>query len=131
MIALQKALGSRIAQRRRSAMLTQAQLAERIDVTTETISRIERGRTMPSLITLQEIAAALGCELLELLSDDKAAARRDRAALDRLLASVAHREPDDIHLVADIAMRIFQRYAKEQQRVTSLSARGTERARRR
>lgn len=108
---LEQKLGTRIAARRRSAQLTQAALAERIDVTTETISRIERGRTVPSLSSLDRIARALGCELHEFLRDD-AERDADRVALDRLVALFAKREPDDVQLVADIAQRIFQRFAR-------------------
>lgn len=124
MVPLEQRIGLHIAERRRSAQLTQAELAERIDVTTETISRIERCRTVPSLMTLERIAAALGCEPHELLQEEPRGGDGERGALDRLMASVAQHEPDDIHLVADIAVRIFQRF-------TSLSRRPQPRARRR
>lgn len=110
MVPLERRIGLHIAERRRSARLTQAELAERIDVTVETISRIERCRTVPSLMTLERIAAALGCEPHELLQNQRRGGDGERGALDRLIASVAHHDADDIHLVADIAMRIFQRF---------------------
>ena len=106
---LQKRVGSRVAYRRRLSKLTQPELAERVDVATETISRLERGTTLPSLASLDLIAAALGCELSDLFQAEKAP-RAERSAIDRLLACVANRPPDDIHLVADIATRMFQRF---------------------
>jgi transcriptional regulator with XRE-family HTH domain len=105
---LEKRIGSQIAERRRLANLTQAQLAERIDVATETISRVERGATVPSVASLARIAAALGCEPYELLVSSTAAAA-NRVALDRLVAALAHRHPEDVTMLADIAARIFQR----------------------
>lgn len=105
MIPLEKRLGSRIAKRRRFARVTQAELAERVDCTTETISRMERGRTLPSLASLERIARALGCELHDFLQDENAA---NGSALDRLVAYMAHRHPDEIALVYDLAARVFQ-----------------------
>jgi transcriptional regulator with XRE-family HTH domain len=105
---LEKRIGSQIAERRRLANLTQAQLAERIDVATETISRVERGATVPSVASLARIAGALGCEPYELLVSSTSAAA-NRAALDRLVAALAHRNPEDVTMLADIAARIFQR----------------------
>lgn len=43
--------------------LTQAQLAERCDMSQADISRIERGSTSPTARTLQRIADALGADL--------------------------------------------------------------------
>jgi transcriptional regulator with XRE-family HTH domain len=108
MVPLEKRIGTRIAERRRAANLTQAELAERIDVATETISRVERGATVPSVASLGRIAAALGCEVYELMVSDATAATT-RAAVDRLMASLAHRPPDDVHMLAEIAAVIFRR----------------------
>jgi transcriptional regulator with XRE-family HTH domain len=52
---------------RSRARLTQAQLAERANITDETISRIERGAFEPSLSTLHDIADALGASVDELI----------------------------------------------------------------
>lgn len=45
---------------RRSAGLTQQELAERIGVNKGYISRVERGKTIPSAAMLYKIAAAMG-----------------------------------------------------------------------
>jgi transcriptional regulator with XRE-family HTH domain len=60
---MEKQIGERIAQFRRERGLTQAQLAERIDVATETISRLERGSSIPSVKTLYAISSALDVDL--------------------------------------------------------------------
>jgi len=65
---LAKRLGKRIAQRRKSLGWTQEDLAERVGVDAETISRFERGAHLPSLPTLERLAAALRAEIGELLS---------------------------------------------------------------
>lgn len=66
---LAQRLGVQIAARRRACQWTQDQLAETLGVATETISRFERGATLPSLVTLQRIAQALGVRISDLLSE--------------------------------------------------------------
>lgn len=56
-------LGPKITELRLSNGLTQAQLAEKVDVTVETISRLERGVSFPSINTLENIARSLNVPL--------------------------------------------------------------------
>ena len=60
-------MGRAIAVRRQQKRFTQAELAETIEVEQETISRFERGATLPPLGRLADIADALSCPLEELL----------------------------------------------------------------
>ena len=59
--------GPRLAGLRRAAGLTQQQLAERLYVTRQAVSRWESGRTQPDLAGLQGLAQALGCTLEQLV----------------------------------------------------------------
>lgn len=74
-------LGRRIAEARRAHGWSQSQLAERVGVTLETISRLERGATMPSITRISKIAEVLGVSLSTLARDgavhDKTAIMRD------------------------------------------------------
>lgn len=74
-------LGKRIATRRKSLAWTQDDLAERMGVDAETISRFERGAHLPSLPTLERLAAALRVEVGALLSKSGPAKADDVAAL--------------------------------------------------
>lgn len=65
---LARNLGSRIKERRSKLGLTQTDLAEKLGVESETISRIERGISTPSLPMLEEVAEALNSGIAELLS---------------------------------------------------------------
>jgi transcriptional regulator with XRE-family HTH domain len=56
---IEKLLGSRIAEIRKQQGLTQFELASLIGVAIETISRLERGVSIPSLKTLENIGNAL------------------------------------------------------------------------
>ena len=65
---LGKRLGQRIAERRKTIGWTQDQLAERLGVDAETISRFERGVTVPALVTLDRLAEILKTSVADLLS---------------------------------------------------------------
>ena len=56
---VEKLIGSQIAKIRKERGLTQAQVAELVNVATETISRLERGVSIPSLKRLEKIGRAL------------------------------------------------------------------------
>jgi len=62
-------LGRNLAARRKALGLTQAQVAERLEVETETLSRFERGKHVPSLLTLERLAAVLGATCGDLLQE--------------------------------------------------------------
>lgn len=62
-------LSRNIAKRRTDLGLTQAQLAERLGVDSETVSRFERGRHAPSLLTLERLAGLLYTTAGELLAE--------------------------------------------------------------
>jgi transcriptional regulator with XRE-family HTH domain len=66
---LQKKLGINIAARRKSLGWTQEFLAHQLEVDTETISRIERGVTCPSLKTLVKISTLLAITIADLLDE--------------------------------------------------------------
>lgn len=64
-----KQIGINIAKYRQSLGLTQEQLAEKLDLGNEAISRIERGVAMPSLMRLFEFSKVFHCNVADLLSE--------------------------------------------------------------
>ncbi|MBN3813350.1 helix-turn-helix transcriptional regulator [Paraburkholderia sp. Ac-20347] len=60
-------VGTAIAEQRRARGLTQAKLAEMIDLEQEAISRWERGTRVPTLHRLQQLSDALDCSVDQLL----------------------------------------------------------------
>jgi transcriptional regulator with XRE-family HTH domain len=64
-------LGRNLAHYRRRAKLTQEQIAESIQVEVVTISRYETGTTLPSLVTLESLAALIGVSIADLLTEEK------------------------------------------------------------
>lgn len=65
---LQKKLGKRIADLRRSRKLTQEQLAEAVDCSVEFISLVERGVNAPSVAGLEKFAKVLKVEVRDLFT---------------------------------------------------------------
>jgi transcriptional regulator with XRE-family HTH domain len=68
---LQKKLGQRIADLRRSRELTQEQLAEAVDCSVEFISLVERGINAPSVAGLEKFAKVLKVEVRDLFTFGK------------------------------------------------------------
>ncbi len=84
---------TRLRELREARFLTQLQLAEAARVATATIVRIEQGQVAPNFQTIRKLAAALGIEPGELVTDPaalSAARRRPR----RTTAPAANEEPE-------------------------------------
>ena len=63
-------IGRFISQRRAALGLTQAQLAQRLDVTDKAVSKWERGKSLPDTALLSRVAAELRVSVVELLSGE-------------------------------------------------------------
>ena len=66
MASLEKLFGKKLREIRKERGLTQEQLAEKVNVSYQAISNIERGLTGPSFSTLADIAKALKVKPKEL-----------------------------------------------------------------
>lgn len=97
---LGKRLGRAIAERRKAKNLTQDDLAGLVEVDAETISRFERGTSMPSIQRLMVIAEALGAGIGDILSATSHLAS-DRA--QELAAVLQKLEERDQELLLDFA----------------------------
>lgn len=62
-------IGKCIAKRRLAANLTQENVAEKLGIGYEAVSRIERGKSIPTVIRLVELAEIFGCGIQELLTE--------------------------------------------------------------
>ena len=99
---LEELLGARIGDLRKSRQWTQAQLAERIEVEPETISRFERGATVPSLHTLEKLAQSLKVSIGDLLVPSSTVPD-DQAT--RISAWLSELKPADRAFVLDLLKR--------------------------
>ena len=62
--------GSTVKQLREDRRLTQAELAERLGVSSKTVSKWETGKGLPDITLLQPLASALGVSLIELMNGE-------------------------------------------------------------
>lgn len=108
MSTVERKLGRSVASYRKLAGLTQEQLAESVGVTSETISRLERGIAIPSLARIDDIARALGIELADLVRFRRRGA--DKAdILGRIQSILEKRSRAEAELVLDLLGRVYQR----------------------
>lgn len=95
---LPQRLGRNIAKRRRQIGWTQANLAERMKMEPESISRFERGATLPSLATLELLAGELNVTVAELLAECPDAAYSEAQRVSGWLSKL---QPDARKMVLD------------------------------
>ncbi|HWK39512.1 helix-turn-helix domain-containing protein [Microvirga zambiensis] len=67
---MRKLIGSNFARIRREKGLTQEQVEERSGLSQQYLSSLERGRRNPTIVTVHELAQALGVSHLDLLKPD-------------------------------------------------------------
>lgn len=70
---MRKLVGRNLARLRREKGLTQEQVAERSGFSQQYLSGLERGRRNPTVVTLYELAQALGVSHTELVKPDEEA----------------------------------------------------------
>lgn len=71
----------RLREIRNARHLSQRQLAARLDVPRTYISKIENGRAMPTLASLQRLATALAVPMCEMVRDDRYEREREIATM--------------------------------------------------
>lgn len=86
--ALLHRVAENIGKRRRALGLTQAQLAERLGVDAETLSRFERGRHSPTLKNLARLAGLLQTTVSDLLAEERQQPSDNSTIISQSLARV-------------------------------------------
>ena len=115
MNTLAERLGHRIARQRRAAGLTQAELAEKVGVQPETISRLETGNRRVSLEMLALISESLSLELYELFRLPERDTPKDEA-MDRLLWFGSRLSVAELELVLDVGSAVLLHARRAQAR---------------
>jgi transcriptional regulator with XRE-family HTH domain len=93
-------LGKRIRKIREEHGLTQARFAELTRKSVETISNFERGRTVPSVHTLGQMADALGVDIGDFFAEQSS---RAPEPLLKLSARLRMLSAGDLSLISDFA----------------------------
>lgn len=102
-------VGRAIARQRTRARLTQEEVAERLGVGNEAVSRIERGIVIPNIARLFELAVIFDCEAAELLTESSSRPDDQAARISSLLMPLDHA---DRHLVMELVERLTERLGK-------------------
>lgn len=85
-------LGKKISSRRKKLGMTQEQLAEKLGVVHQALSRIEQGHTAPKMDRLPAIAQALQCTVSDLFRDE---AETDYASrMEDLLSGLSNQKKE-------------------------------------
>lgn len=114
--SLGKLIGANIARIRKDRELTQSQLAEMIDTTVETISRLERGVSVPSIKTIEKISKALHVHIKKLLDFESPVIKKPVIKeSETLLAYLQTKRPEDIKMSYRILRNIFEQIEKSYQ----------------
>lgn len=99
---LQQKIGRSICKYRKAAGFTQELLSDKLQVAHETVSRMERGVSMPSVMTLYRIARALGVEVQDFFAPEASTSEKAQA-LDDLFTLLKQRRPNEIRMVKELA----------------------------
>lgn len=106
MKTIEKRVGERIARQRKAVGLTQAQLAEKVNVQPETISRVETGKRTASLGLMAHVSEALEIAMYELFRLHDRDNPKERA-VERLVWFASRLSPAEIELVMDVGVAVL------------------------
>jgi transcriptional regulator with XRE-family HTH domain len=101
------ALGTEVARRRGLAELTQPELAERAGLSLDGLLRVEKARAAPSVVTLLQIAGALGCSPADLFQK----AARPSVRLQKV-TELLENQPDEVIDAAAACVRAVVKLAR-------------------
>ena len=98
---LMEQIGQAIAKYRQASGLTQAQLAEILDMSNDAVSRMERGKTTPTVLRLVELSEIFHCEVADLLTDSSNRTMDQARTLERLLNQLDYEERSDFLVLVE------------------------------
>ena len=105
---LAKSVGKAIGRQRQQAGLTQDQVAEHLDIGMEAVSRMERGKVVPTVVRLAELAQLFECELADFLRETSNRPTEQGIVLSQQLAKLV---TEDRALVLEVVDKLVARLA--------------------
>lgn len=87
-------IGSFISERRKAAGLTQAQLAEKLNITDRAVSKWENGKSMPDSSIMLELCSELHITVNDLLSGEVVTMDKHNEKTEKLLIEMAKQKED-------------------------------------
>ena len=110
-LPLRDVVRGRIKALRREKGLTQEQLCERAEISVDAVNRIESGNRVPTIDTLEKIAAGLAVSLTDLLQTPSAKPMRATAPVRRVLTLI-EKEPAEVQEGVEEIVRAALKLAK-------------------
>lgn len=110
---LSNLVGKAIAKRRMASELTQEQVAERLGIGVEAVSRLERGVALPTVIRLGELADIFQCKIEDLVTEASPRVSDQAKHIEQLLLSL---ESDDRLMVLELVEKLTYRLSGKQKR---------------
>ena len=104
MKATKKLLGARIKELRKKKGLSQEQLSEQIEIDSKHLSRIEVGKSYPSIQTLEKIANVLNVEIKDLF--EFMHHMREKELIDSLNKLIKESNVENLRLIFKIVNAI-------------------------
>lgn len=89
---LAQTIGRTIARWRTAHDMTQEELSIALDIDPMTVSRFERGVTLPSLVTIQQMAGVFGVSMAQMLEDVPSSESGDTQVVAALLKNFSRGE---------------------------------------
>jgi transcriptional regulator with XRE-family HTH domain len=103
---LSKQVGLTIAKYRQQSGLTQNEVAEKLNIGYEAVSRMERGIVMPTVERLVELAEIFNCEAADLLTQSSNRIEDQSAQIKSLLSIL---EDSDRVFLLDLITKLVER----------------------
>jgi len=103
---LAQTIGKAIARHREASKLTQEEVAEKLRIGNEAVSRMERGVVMPTVARLAQLAEIFGCPTADLLAEVSTTSRDRIGVLNEKLEGLS--EADRL-LVLDVVEKLTVR----------------------
>ncbi len=100
-----KSLGENIAVRRAELGMTQEQLAEKMNVTAQAVSKWERDLSYPDVDTISKLATLFGCSIDALVSDASPVLQKDNPeSIERRIVHIfVKTEDSNVHVRVPVA----------------------------
>jgi len=105
-----KRVCERIREIRKSMKLTQSQFAELVNLSEDSVGKIERGNTVPTIDTLYKIATGIKIPVEKLLPLEKQASTdKLNRAIEDFSVYLKTRSPDDVKFIHGLTVQILEK----------------------
>ncbi|AIK17100.1 helix-turn-helix domain-containing protein [Glaesserella parasuis] len=89
-------IGQAIAKYRQASGLTQAQLAEILGISNDAVSRMERGKTIPTVLRLLELSEIFHCEVADLVTETSNRSIDQAKVIEKLLQQLDSQQRSEL-----------------------------------